>query len=269
MGALSNLLIIASIAFIIFIINKASVQPNPNDFSSKDEIKKPKATVEQKPTTIKNEAPTTAPKNKNTTKRVQPISFEMINGHKVSFIDENHEYIVDGKRVLSVSDILKNHAYFFNIKDDYANIPEEVLRRAAEKGTKLHSEIENFEKSGAMSHSIEFKNYLKLKHQLNFSVKESEKIILLYNSSNRVVAAGRMDMLVNLNGDDLILDIKRTSRFYQAKVTAQTNLYKLGYNQTYGGSVSKLMCMRLREYEAEIYHIEDDIKRAQDVLELL
>ena len=277
MEVLIILFIIAFVGFIIFYIYDASVQPPSNSASPKEELNKTIISVEPKTITVQNEVELVTvieskPINlheKKLKKKVQPKTFEMINGHKVSFIHETHEYIVDGKSVLSVSDILKRHASFFNINDDYANIPEEVLRRAAEKGTKLHSEIEDFEKTGAMYHSIEFKNYLKLKRQLNFSVKESEKIILLYSSSNQVVAAGRMDMLVDIDGVDFILDIKRTSRFYRAKVTAQTNLYKLGYNQTYGGLVSKLMCMRLREFEAEIYHIEDDQKRAKEVLELL
>ena len=277
MDAFGYIFLIAFIGFIIYKSKESSLQSPTNGNSSKKDPNPITPKEEQKQITIKPEfnpvsiieTKVSSFEKKKPTRRVQNIEFEIINDHKVSFIDETHEYIVDGVKVFSVSEILKMHASFFNISDDYANIPEDVLRRAAEKGTKLHSEIENYEKFGKLSSSIEFKNYLKLKKELKFSVKESEKIILLSNSSGKVVGAGRMDMLINLDGDDVILDIKRTYRFYRSKVTAQTNLYKLGYNQTYGSSVSKLMCMRLREFDAEIYHIKDDLKKAKDVLELL
>ena len=70
----------------------------------------------------------------------------------MEFIPEIHKYIVDGIITPCVSNIL---AYKFN---DYVNVPQDILKRAGEKGTELHKAIEDFEKEGKPSDLKEFKN---------------------------------------------------------------------------------------------------------------
>jgi hypothetical protein len=204
-----------------------------------------------------------------TTKIIEKSEIHVINGHTVAYNDELHYYFVDGIRVPSVSEIIKKHANKFNVYDDYKNVDPEILRLAALKGTRLHKEIEDYEINGNTYYSTEFNNYLRLKKRLNFEVLENEKIILLYNSNGKVVGAGRLDMVIKINEELAILDIKRTSRFYRDKVTAQINLYRIGYLQTYKSNISRLMCMQLRESVAQIFEINNDHLRAISVLDLL
>ena len=64
-----------------------------------------------------------------------------IAGHVLEYIDEIHQYLVDGVCVPSITQILK-----IKFGNKYENIDKQVLERAAKKGTKVHEAIENFEK---------------------------------------------------------------------------------------------------------------------------
>jgi hypothetical protein len=197
------------------------------------------------------------------------IKLKPIVKHRVKFIKDSHEYFVDGKKVMSVTEILDRYANHLDIDNDYANIPQFVLQRAAEKGTKLHKDIELFEKNKRQSGSIELKNYIKLKKELGFKVKFNELMVVIKNNYDQVVAAGRLDMVIDIGGELGIIDIKRTSKFYSKKVTAQINLYKMGLAYTYGLDAKQLFCLRLREDVAEAHRIEDETYRLYEILDLI
>ena len=186
---------------------------------------------------------------------------------KIKFIEETHEYFVNGEKVISVTELIDKYSRELNIYNDYANVPQHVLRKAAIKGEAMHKEIELYEKSGAESHSIEFYNYKKLKKKLKFKVHHNEIMVAIKNSSGKFVAAGRLDMLISIGNQLGIIDIKRTSKFYEDKVTAQINLYKLGLMHTYGIDAEKMMCIRLREDISEYYSINNDTNKIFRVLD--
>ena len=189
--------------------------------------------------------------------------------HKVKFLENTHEYFVDGKKVMSVTEILDKYSDYLDIYNDYANIPQFVLQRAAEKGTKLHKDIELFEQNKKVSDSIELRNYKKLKKELGFKVKFNEILVVIKNNFDQVVAAGRLDMVIEKDGQAGIIDIKRTSKFYYQKVTAQINLYKIGLSYTYGIDASQLYCLRLRDDLAEAHKIDDETHKIYEVLDLI
>lgn len=187
----------------------------------------------------------------------------------IKFVKKTHQYYVNGKKVMSVSELINRYSSELNIYNDYANVPSHVLRRAAFKGEALHKEIEDFEKRGVESNSVEFYNYKKIKQRLKFNVKHSEIMVAIKNSSGEFVAAGRLDMLVTFGSKVGIIDIKRTWKFYRDKVTAQVNLYRLGLLHTYGITANELMCIRLRESIAERHFIKKEEISIRTVLDLI
>ena len=218
------------------------------------------------------------PNNSNSkpSSKVETITKKNIKGiHKLStkidikFVEKTHQYYVNGKKVMSVSELINSFSSDLNIYDDYANVPSHVLRRAALKGEALHKEIEDFEKNGYESGSVEFSNYKKIKQKLKFKVKHSEIMVAIKNSSGNFVAAGRLDMLVTFGFKVGIIDIKRTWKFYRDKVTAQVNLYRLGLLHTYGINANELVCIRLRETIAENHIIKNDESKIMKVLDLI
>ncbi len=188
-----------------------------------------------------------------------------IRGHSVVFHEESHEYFVDGVKVPSVTEILGRYSRLHGL-DDYADIPQDVLRMAAARGTALHKEIEEYEKQGVRGFSEEFGNYLPLKIRHGVKVVASELPVLIFDDSGKPVCAGRLDLLATINGDAALGDIKRTSRLYPKKVSLQLNLYRIGCIQSYGKACDRLFVMRLRKNVSEFREFPVDENAARDVL---
>lgn len=163
-----------------------------------------------------------------------------INGHSLEFDEEDHIYICDGIIVPSVSTILKE---FYN---DYANVSRSVLEQASKKGTALHEAIELYETTGQESDLQEFKNYLFLKTHFKFKVISSE-LPIIYEENGKVLYAGQLDQIIELNGKRGINDLKRVSSPNKDKIALQVNLYKLGYEQSYHEKIDFLTFTHLRE----------------------
>jgi hypothetical protein len=171
-------------------------------------------------------------------------------GHKVEFNPEAHQYFVDGKPVLSVSQICKLENPLM-----YKGVDQGTLKKAADKGLGLHEEIDNYEKQGILSHSLEFKNYLRIKSRLGFKKEMTESMIII-KVDNQVVCAGRFDLLATIQDEHLLIDFKRTSDIHRKYVTLQLNLYRLGLKQCFQKEINRLMMIRLRGYEANIIEID-------------
>ena len=188
-----------------------------------------------------------------------------IRGHSVVFHEGPHEYYVDGVKVPSVTEILRKYSRLHGL-DDYSDIPQDVLRRAAARGTALHHEIEQFEKKGVRGSSEEFWNYLSLKSRHGVKVESSELPVLIFDDSGKPVCAGRLDLIATINGETALGDIKRTSRLYPWKVSLQLNLYRIGYIQSYGKACDRLFVMRLRKGVSEFTEFSVDENGALAVL---
>lgn len=163
-----------------------------------------------------------------------------INGRTLEFDEEYHVYIVDGIIVPSVTKILK--AFF----DDYSNVSQAVLERARERGTALHETIELYEKTGKESDLVEFRNYLFLKKHFGFK-NVSNELPIFYEENGKVLFAGRLDQIIEIDGKLGINDFKRVSAPNKEKIAFQLNLYKIAYEQSYHKEISSLSFMQLRE----------------------
>lgn len=163
-----------------------------------------------------------------------------INGRTLEFDESAHIYIVDGLIVPSVTTILKT---FF---DDYANVSRAVLEQAAERGTALHAAIENYEKTGQKSDLKELRNYIFLKNHFGFN-NISNELPIFYEENGKVLFAGRLDQIIEIDGKLGINDFKRVSAPNKDKIAYQLNLYKLAYEQSYHKQIDSLSFMQLRE----------------------
>ncbi len=163
-----------------------------------------------------------------------------INGHCLEFDDEDHIYICDGVIVPSVTTILKSKF------DDYANVSRSVLEQASAKGTALHKAIEDYETTGEVSDLREFRNYLFLKKHYGFT-NISNELPIIYEEDGRVLFAGRLDQIIEIDGKLGINDFKRVSAPNKEKIAYQLNLYKIAYEQSYHKQIDCLSFMQLRE----------------------
>ena len=163
-----------------------------------------------------------------------------IAGRTLEFIEDTHTYIYDGVILPSITQILKTK---FGKK--YKGISKEILNKASQKGTEVHKAIEEFETKGMESDYKELRNYKFLKKQFKFECLQNEIPVVLFKE-DKPIAAGRIDLVLKEGNKVGIGDIKRTSTFDKEYVAYQTNLYRLGYQQSYGKEISFLRGVHLR-----------------------
>lgn len=138
----------------------------------------------------------------------------------VEYLEDSHTYIVEGKIVLSVTQILSTI-----FPNKYKGIPEHILKNKASYGTKIHEAIEKFESEGIIEkldyvQEASFNQYLRLKKEYKIEVIDQEKII-----HYKDIYAGRYDMSANVKGEYSLIDIKTTAELDLEYLSYQLSLY--------------------------------------------
>lgn len=184
-----------------------------------------------------------------------------IAGGTLEYFDETHTYFFNGIVLPSITQILK-----IKFGKKYNNISEEVLIRASIRGTEVHKDIENYEVHGIeKDNSKELHNYKFLKTHFNFECIGNEVPIILFKNGVPV-SAGRIDLILKEGENVGIGDIKRTSYFDIDYVTCQTNLYRIGYQQTYGIKIEFLKGLHLRDKVRKYINLKIDEQQALELL---
>ena len=166
----------------------------------------------------------------------------MIKERLLEYIDETHTYIYDGVILPSITQILK-----LKFGNKYAGVSDRTLERASELGTMVHKRIEEYETRGIDDTSCkELHNYKFLKSRYGFKCLDNEIPIVLF-LDDKPVGAGRVDLILEMDGKVGIADIKRTSVFDKEYVAYQTNLYRIGYQQSYDKKVEFLKGIHIRD----------------------
>ena len=149
----------------------------------------------------------------------------------INFNEEKHEYTLDGKVLISVTQLMKKHG----LSPNYGDVPAAVLRAKAERGTLIHKEIENFIKTGEIGFTTEMLNFRKYVDANKISILASE--IIAYND----VAAGTVDLLL---GDGVIADIKTTASLHKDAISWQLSIYNFLLNNEFT--------------KGQVYHFDKD-----------
>lgn len=171
---------------------------------------------------------------------MEEITTWNIKGHTVEYIDDIHQYLVDGCMVDSVTQILG-----VKYTNDYASVPPAVLDNASKRGTAVHKAIENFNVSGYDDGSEAVRNFKFLQKQYGFEVLDSELPIVIFKD-DMPIACGRLDMTMLMSGETGIADIKTVSSLNKEKIAYQLNLYRIGLMQSYGVDAKFLKIIHIR-----------------------
>ena len=144
----------------------------------------------------------------------------------VNFIEDGHYYINSkGIIIPSVSDLVEYH-----FPGTYKDVPEDVLKRAAEYGTKVHEMLELYDNGEVDEKAVNFskadpniksalKEYKELKSKYMIYPKAQEQIV-----DYKERYAGRYD---KLDATNVLWDVKTTSRKYVSKWECQLGYYYL------------------------------------------
>ena len=182
-----------------------------------------------------------------------------LNGHCLEYLDDIHVYLVDGVIVKSVTQILKT-----KFGGKYDGVSKEVLQRASERGTAVHSAIENYCKHGVETDDKELRNFKFLQNAYKFNVVANEIPVILF-MDDVPVCAGRLDMVLEMtetadNGNTTttklcLADIKRTATLDKEYLAYQLNIYRLAYQQCYMRQIDGLKGI----------HLRDDVRKFVDI----
>ena len=89
---------------------------------------------------------------------------------ELKFDEERHEYLLNGKKLPSVTKLLDN--------GEYNNVDPEVLNRARERGTEIHKELEEYFKEGKLGETKEFYEAISLLKQERYKYLFEEPTII-------------------------------------------------------------------------------------------
>lgn len=188
------------------------------------------------------------------------MTTDEIEGHTLEYIDCSHTYLVDGVIVPSITQILK-----IKFGGKYSNVNKTVLKRAADKGTEVHRAIQDYCEKGTESDLKEVRNFKFLQKSYGFEVLQNEVPVILFRD-DAPIAAGRLDLVLEIDGKIGGGDIKRTSTFDKEYTAMQLNLYRIAYRQCYGIEWQFLKGVHLRENVRKFFDLPINEKLAFDVV---
>ena len=151
---------------------------------------------------------------------------------EIKFDENLHKYTVDGKEVISVTQLLQKH----KITPSYDSVDKELLRVASERGTLIHEEVEKWIESGECGFTEEAE---KICDYLFERADEKSKIISEQMVANDVVA-GRFDVLYTHAKKLVLTDIKTGNTKHLFGWSWQLSLYKYLYEKMYGKEIDSL-----------------------------
>lgn len=135
---------------------------------------------------------------------------------RVSFEEITHSYLLDGEiYLMGVTSLMRKHS----LSPDYSGISEEVLQKAAERGSKVHKDIEDYCNGKAVAMTRELKAFI------GCGVKAIANEYLV--SDNEIVASS-IDIVADAGeGKVNLIDIKTTSTFHLEPLSWQLSIYAL------------------------------------------
>lgn len=163
----------------------------------------------------------------------------------INFDEQTHTYTNEqGTELISVTTLLKRAG----ISPSYGFVKEDVLKAAAEKGTIVHKEIEDYIKKGEIGFTTELHEFISYIKENNIEVLASEKVV--YDDK----VAGTIDLIVKKpNGKITYVDFKTTSTIHTQSVSWQLSLYKyLDLNNDYENYQDYL------DADLEVWHFLND-----------
>ena len=167
---------------------------------------------------------------------------------EIKFDEILHKYTVDGKEVISVTQLLQKH----RITPSYDAVDKELLRVASERGTLIHEEVEKWIKEGDNGFTEESE---KICDYLFERADEKSKIISEQMVANDIVA-GRFDVLYTHSKKLVLTDIKTGNTKHLFGWSWQLSLYKYLYEKMYGKKIDSLEIFWAKNDGMTVIHCE-------------
>lgn len=172
-----------------------------------------------------------------------------IKDHTLEYLDDGHIYLVDGVIVPSITQMMK-----IRFGKKYENVNRNVLMKATNSGIAVHEAIEKYCRFGETSDIVELHNFQFLQKKFKFEVLDNECPVILF-VNDEPMFAGRLDMVIKVDNQIGLADIKSTSQLDKEYLAYQLNLYRIAYRQSYGEEAEVLKGI----------HLKKDIRKFVDI----
>lgn len=165
-----------------------------------------------------------------------------LNVPRVTFIEESHQYFIGKKELKGVTGTLIKKAF----PDTYKNIPESVLKKAAERGGLIHNTFETF----CSIFDADIKKYPNPTEELQAFHNMLVAFDLHYVASEYLVTDGEnfasaIDGVFSDNeGNIYLVDYKTTATLHYDNVSLQLSIYAKWFEeQNPDLKVKEIVCM--------------------------
>lgn len=165
-----------------------------------------------------------------------------LNLPKVTFIEESHQYFIGKKELKGVTGTLIKKAF----PDTYKNIPESVLKKAAERGGLIHNTFETF----CSIFDADIKQYPNPTEELQAFHSMLVAYDLHYVASEYLVTDGENfasaidGIFADNEGNIYLVDYKTTATLHYDNVSLQLSLYAKWFEeQNPDLKVKEIVCM--------------------------
>lgn len=166
----------------------------------------------------------------------------------VVFNEEDHTYFLGYKQLQGITGMIGQQLF----PDKYKEVPEFVLKRAAEKGSRIHAQCQFVDMTGLTPESVEAENYLREREGAGFGVVANE-----YTVSDNEYFASNIDCVWEKGGRVSIADIKTTYKLDNEYLSWQLSIYAFLFElQNPLLKVEQLFGIWLRGDKSELVPIE-------------
>ena len=176
---------------------------------------------------------------------------------RVKFDDFTHTYLLDDERFLmGVTTLMRKHG----LAPDYSGIAEDVLKKAAERGSKVHKDIEDYCNGKEVVMTPELKAYI----GCGVKTIANEYLVTDHN-----VVASSIDIVADAGeGKVNLIDIKTTSQLHHDALSWQLSIYAFLFNLANPDvEIAGLYALHIKNSKAQLVPVA--WKREEEVTELL
>jgi len=148
---------------------------------------------------------------------------ELRNNDFVFFDPVSHTYITnDGELLIGVTGLMKKHG----LGADYSGIPEKVLNKAAEEGTAIHKEIEDYDNGLSVLKTPLIEEYIAICKEYGLNFVSSEYLV-----SDDEMVASSIDSVYEAKQGAILVDFKSTSKLHKRALEWQLGIYKVFFER--------------------------------------
>ena len=164
---------------------------------------------------------------------------ELQSNTQVFFDPLSHTYLLDDKVLIGVTTLMKKHG----LSPDYSGIPDATLMKAAEEGTAIHKEIEDYDNGLSVLRTPLIEEYIAICKENGLNFVSNEYLV----SDNELVASS-IDGVYESKMGIVLVDFKSTSKLHKRALEWQLGIYRVLFErQNPGVNVAACYCLHIEK----------------------